>query len=265
MKNILKNIWTDFRPALILLAITIPLCITALIWVAHDKPTAPIRLTLPAPGEVTACYVIPDQSRPYEQDWLGGEQLEKVLTELADTEFTEAEEAPDEGALRAALVIATNEEQITVQYDENLRAWVFYEGRWLICAAFAEGVSHEKDTDSICTMVTGTQESQETAAEKVHLDFSDVQIREGYYITEIKKICEQVYFDEDLFEVVLDYVENIEFQTTSDVPDKECFVGAVVISYYDSDIPLSSNTEIFWDENHRAWVFYEGRWLCELP
>ena len=131
MKKILKNIWTDFRPAIILLAITIPLCITALIWVANGKPNAPIRLTLPDPGEVTACYVIPDLSKPYEQEWLGGEQLENVLTELSDTEFTEAEEAPSEGAFRAALVIATNEEQITVQFDENERAWVFYEGRWL--------------------------------------------------------------------------------------------------------------------------------------
>lgn len=131
MKNILKNIWTDFKPAIILLAITIPLCITALIWVAHDKPTAPIRLTLPDPGEVTACYVIPDLSRPYEQEWLGGEQLEEVLTELSETEFTEAEETPDEGAFRMALVIATNEEQITVRFDENKLSWVFYEGRWL--------------------------------------------------------------------------------------------------------------------------------------
>ncbi|MBP3667425.1 MAG: hypothetical protein J6K29_10315 [Clostridia bacterium] len=131
----MKQLWQDFKPVIILAAIAIPLCLTALIWVAHDKPTAPIRLTLPDPGEVTACYVIPDLSKPYEQEWLGGEQLEAVLTELAETEFTEAEEDPDEGAFRAALVIATNEEQITVQFDENLRAWVFYEGRWL----------HEKD------------------------------------------------------------------------------------------------------------------------
>ena len=131
MNKILKNIWTDLKPSIILLAITIPLCITALIWVAHDKPTATIRLTLPDPGEVTACYVIPDLSRPYEQEWLGGEQLEAVLAELAETEFTEAGAGPDEGSFRAALVIATNDEQITVQFDGNERAWVFYEGRWL--------------------------------------------------------------------------------------------------------------------------------------
>ena len=54
-----------------------------------------------------------------------------MLAELAETEFTEAEEAPDEGSFRAALVIATNEEQITVHADGDDRAWVFYEGRWI--------------------------------------------------------------------------------------------------------------------------------------
>ena len=127
----MKEIWKDYKPVIIMAAIAIPLCLTALIWLAVDKPTAPIRLTLPDPGEVTACYMIPDLSKPYEQEWLGGEQLEEVLTELAATEFTEAEEDPDEGAFRAALVIATNEEQITVQFDETERAWVFCEGRWL--------------------------------------------------------------------------------------------------------------------------------------
>lgn len=127
----MKEIWKDYKRVIILAAIAAPLLITALIWVATDKPTAPIRLTLPDPGEVTACYVIPDLSRPYEQDWLGGDKLEEVLTELAATEFTEAEEDPDEGAFRAALVIATNEEQITVQFHETERAWVYFEGRWL--------------------------------------------------------------------------------------------------------------------------------------
>jgi hypothetical protein len=89
------------------------------------------RLELPAASEVTACYYIPDVAAPYEQTWLGGEKLEAVLAELAETEFTEAEEAPDEGSFRASLVIATNEEQITVHADEDGRAWVFYEGRWL--------------------------------------------------------------------------------------------------------------------------------------
>jgi hypothetical protein len=92
---------------------------------------AAIRIEVPAASEVTVCYYIPDRTRPYEQEWFGGEKLEAVLAELAETEFTEAEEAPDEGTFRAALVIATNEEQITVQFDETERAWVFYEGRWL--------------------------------------------------------------------------------------------------------------------------------------
>jgi hypothetical protein len=127
----MKQIWKEYKPVIILSAIAIPLCLAALIWLAVDKPADPIRLTVPDPGDVTACYYIPDLAKPYEQEWLGGEQLEKVLAELAVTEFTEAEEDPDEGAFRAALVIATNEEQIAVQFDENERAWVFYEGRWL--------------------------------------------------------------------------------------------------------------------------------------
>ena len=131
----MKQLWQDYKPVIIMLAIAAILCITALIWVAHDKSTAPIRLSLPDPGDVTACYYIPDLAKPYEQEWLGGDKLEAVLAELAVTEFTEAEEAPDEGTFRAALVIATNEEQITVQFDETERAWVLYEGRWL----------HEKD------------------------------------------------------------------------------------------------------------------------
>ena len=127
----MKQLWQNFKPVIILSAIAIPLCLTALIWVATDQPADHIRLTVPDPGEVTACYVILDLAKPYEQEWLGGEQLEAVLAELAETEFTEAEEAPDEGTFRAALVIATNEEQITVQFDETERAWVLYAGRWI--------------------------------------------------------------------------------------------------------------------------------------
>ena len=127
----MKQLWQNFKTVIIMAAIAIPLCIAALIWIAHDKSQAPIRLTIPDPGEVTACYVIPDLSKPYEQEWIGTDKLEKVLTELAETEFTEAEEDPDEETFRAALVIATNEEQITVQFDETERAWVFYKGRWL--------------------------------------------------------------------------------------------------------------------------------------
>lgn len=131
----MKQLWQDFKPVIILAAIAIPLCIAALIWVAHDKTADPIRLTLPDPGEVTVCYYIPDLAKPYEQEWLGADKLEAVLAELAATEFVEAEEDPDEETFRAALVIATNEEQITVHVDGDDRAWVFFEGRWL----------HEKD------------------------------------------------------------------------------------------------------------------------
>ena len=92
---------------------------------------AVIRIEVPAASEVTVCYYIPDLARPYEQEWFGGEKLEAVLAELAATEFVEAEEDPDEGTFRAALVIATNEEQITVHVDGDDRAWAFYEERWL--------------------------------------------------------------------------------------------------------------------------------------
>ena len=92
---------------------------------------AVIRIEVPAASEVTVCYYIPDLARPYEQKWLGGEKLEAVLAELAETEFVEAGEDPDEETFRAALVIATNEEQITVHVDEEGRAWAFYEDRWL--------------------------------------------------------------------------------------------------------------------------------------
>lgn len=127
----MKQLWQDYKPVIIMMAIAAILCLAALIWVSTDQPADPIRLTLPDPGDVTACYVIPDLARPYEQEWFGGEKLEAVLAELAVTEFTEAEEAPDEETFRAALVIATNEEQITVQFDETERAWACYEGRWL--------------------------------------------------------------------------------------------------------------------------------------
>lgn len=129
----MKQLWQDYKPVIIMLAIVLPLCLAVLIWVATDKPADAIRLTLPDTGEVTACYYIPDLAKPYEQEWLGGEKLEEVLAELAATEFTEAEEAPDEGSFRAALVIATNEEQITVHVDEAGVRWVWSEERGWIC------------------------------------------------------------------------------------------------------------------------------------
>ena len=126
----MKKLWQDFKPVIILAAIAIPLCLAALIWLAVDKPADPIRLTLPDPGEVTVCYYIPDVAAPYEQTWLGGEALETALSELAALEFVSADE-PDGGKMVSCLVIATNEEQITVHVDEDGRAWVFYGGRWL--------------------------------------------------------------------------------------------------------------------------------------
>lgn len=90
-------------------------------------------LGLPAASDVTVCYYIPDLARPYEQKWIGGEKLEAVLAELAAIEFTEAEEAPDEETFRAALVIATNEEQITVHVDEAGTCWVWSEERGWRC------------------------------------------------------------------------------------------------------------------------------------
>lgn len=115
---------------ILIAALAVLLAVAILINVC-DKKRAGEPLDLPAGSEVTVCYYIPDRTRPYEQEWLGGEKLEAVLAELAETEFTEAEEAPDEGSFRASLVIATNEEQITVHVDVDDRAWVFYEGRWL--------------------------------------------------------------------------------------------------------------------------------------
>lgn len=87
-------------------------------------------LELPAASDVTVCYYIPDVAAPYEQTWLGGEALETALSELAALEFVSAD-VPDGGKMVSCLVIATNEEQITVHVDQDGRAWVFYEGRWL--------------------------------------------------------------------------------------------------------------------------------------
>ena len=88
------------------------------------------RLELPAASEVTVCYYIPDVAAPHEQTWLGGEALETALSELAALEFVSADE-PDGSKMVSCLVIATNEEQITVHVDEDGRAWVFYKGRWI--------------------------------------------------------------------------------------------------------------------------------------
>lgn len=127
---------SGYKRSIVLAVITIPLCIIALaLLIMEKKKTETVQLDVPQMSEVTVCYYIPDLSKPYEQTWYGGDELENILDELADMKFIESDEAPSEGTFRVALVIATNEEQITVQFDETERAWVFYEGRWL----------HEKD------------------------------------------------------------------------------------------------------------------------
>lgn len=82
----------------------------------RDREGEPLEL--PAASEVTVCYYIPDVAAPYEQTWLGGETLETALSELAALEFVSADE-PDGGKMVSCLVIATNEEQITVHVDED--------------------------------------------------------------------------------------------------------------------------------------------------
>jgi hypothetical protein len=127
----MKQACKDYALRLMVLLVLVLACALLVLGVRFRRDREGEPLELPAASEVTVCYYIPDRTRPYEQEWLGGEKLEAVLAELAETEFTEAEEAPDEGSFRAALVIATNEEQITVHADGDGRAWVFYEGRWL--------------------------------------------------------------------------------------------------------------------------------------
>jgi hypothetical protein len=127
----MKQDCKDYALRLMILLVLILTCALLVLGVQFRRDREGEPLELPAASEVTVCYYIPDLARPYEQEWIGGGKLEAVLAELAATEFTEAEEAPDEETFRAALVIATNEEQITVHVDEDGRAWAFYEGRWL--------------------------------------------------------------------------------------------------------------------------------------
>ena len=88
----------------------------------RDREGEPLEL--PAASDVTVCYYIPDVAAPYEQTWLGGEALETALSELAALEFVSADE-PDGGKMVSCLVIATNEEQITVHADEAGTCWVY--------------------------------------------------------------------------------------------------------------------------------------------
>jgi hypothetical protein len=100
------------------------------VWFQRDRDGEPLEL--PAASEVTACYYIPDVAAPYEQTWLGGEALETALSELAVLEFISAD-VPDEGKMVSCLVIATNEEQITVHVDDDGACWVYEEMRGWRC------------------------------------------------------------------------------------------------------------------------------------
>ena len=92
----------------------------------RDREGEPLEL--PAASEVTVCYYIPNVAAPYEQTWLGGEALETALSELAALEFVSAD-VPDGGKMVSCLVIATNEEQITVHVDEDGACWAYEEMR----------------------------------------------------------------------------------------------------------------------------------------
>ena len=96
----------------------------------RDREGEPLEL--PAASEVTVCYYIPNVAAPYEQTWLGGEALETALSELAALEFVSAD-VPDGGKMVSCLVIATNEEQITVHVDEDGACWAYEEMRGWRC------------------------------------------------------------------------------------------------------------------------------------
>ena len=125
----MKQVCKDYALRLMVLLVLILTFALLVLGVQFRRDREGEPLELPAASEVTVCYYIPDLAKPYKQEWIGGEKLEAVLAELAETEFTEAEEDPDEETFRAALVIATNEEQITVHVDEAGTCWVWSEER----------------------------------------------------------------------------------------------------------------------------------------
>lgn len=125
----MKQNCKDYALRLMVLLVLVLDCALLVLGVRFRRDREGEPLELPTASEVTVCYYIPDMARPYEQEWIGGEKLEAVLAELAETEFTEAEEDPDEETFRAVLVIATNEEQITVHVDEAGTCWVWSEER----------------------------------------------------------------------------------------------------------------------------------------
>ena len=126
----MKQACKDYALRLMVLLVLVLACALLVLGVRFRRDREGEPLELPAASEVTVCYYIPDVAAPYEQTWLGGEALETALSELAALEFVSAD-VPDGGKMVSCLVIATNEEQITVHVDVDGRAWVFYEGRWL--------------------------------------------------------------------------------------------------------------------------------------
>lgn len=129
----MKQVCKDYALRLMVLLVLILAFALLVLGVQFRRDREGEPLELPAASDVTVCYYIPDLARPYEQEWIGGEKLEAVLAELAETEFTEAEEDPDEETFRAVLVIAINEEQITVHVDEAGTCWVWSEERGWRC------------------------------------------------------------------------------------------------------------------------------------
>lgn len=128
----MKQACKDYALRLMILLVLILTCALLVLGVQFRRDREGEPLELPAASEVTVCYYIPDVAAPYEQTWLGGEALETALSELAALEFVSADET-DGGKMVSCLVIATNEEQITVHVDEDGACWVYEEMRGWRC------------------------------------------------------------------------------------------------------------------------------------
>lgn len=128
----MKQNCKDYALRLMVLLVLVLTCALLVLGVRFRRDREGEPLGLPAASEVTVCYYIPDVAAPYEQTWLGGETLETALSELAALEFVSAD-VPDGGKMVSCLVIATNEEQITVHVDEDGACWVYEEMRGWRC------------------------------------------------------------------------------------------------------------------------------------
>ena len=124
----MKQACKDYARRLLVVLVLILAFALLVLGVRFQRDREGEPLELPAASEVTVCYYIPDVAAPYEQTWLGGEALETALSELAALEFVSADE-PDGGKMVSCLVIATNEEQITVHVDEAGTCWGWSEER----------------------------------------------------------------------------------------------------------------------------------------